>query len=584
MRLSRSLLVTSRDAPADAEVPSHALLARAGFLQRLAAGIYVYNPWLWRTIRKISDIVREELDRAGGEELAMPVLQPREIWEESGRWDGYVQARILFRLVDRKEAELCLGPTHEEVVTTLVKRAVTSYRQLPLILYQIQTKFRDEIRPRFGLMRGREFLMKDAYSFDADEEGLDRSYRAMRDAYERIFRRCGLDFTIVEADPGAIGGSGSQEFMVHAATGEDAILACPKCRYAANVEKADSLPDPAPAGGPPRSLRRLATPGIRTVEQLAAFTGVHPAQMVKTVLYRSVAKDREDVVAVLIRGDQEINDVKLANHLGALAVELADEAVVRRATGADPGFSGPIGLDAKVRIVADASVRGASNFLCGANETDVHCLDVNFGRDLPEPPAFDLRRAQGGDRCVRCREGKLLETRGIEVGHIFKLGTKYSEAMGATFAAPDGSERPFVMGCYGIGVSRIAAAAVEQHHDESGIAWPAPIAPFHVWLVCVNAKDETQRTVAEDLYAKLRSAGVEVAFDDRPLSPGVKFKDADLVGLPFRLVVGRDVKEGKVEWKGRRESAPSLLPLEEVVESARGRISRAIGTHSPARG
>jgi len=578
MRWSRSLLVTSRDAPADAEVPSHALLARAGYLQRLAAGIYVYTPWLWRTIRKISDIVREEMNRAGGEELAMPVLQPREIWEESGRWDGYVQARILFHLLDRKEAELCLGPTHEEVVTTVVKRAVTSYRQLPLILYQIQTKFRDEIRPRFGLMRGREFLMKDAYSFDADEEGLDVSYRAMRDAYERVFRRCGLDFTVVEADPGAIGGSGSQEFMVHAETGEDAILACPRCRYAANVEKAESALEPGPSGGAPKPLRRVPTPGIRTVEQLATFTGVHPAQMVKTVLYRSVTKDREEIVAALVRGDQEINDVKLGNLLGALSLDLADEATVRKATGADPGFSGPIGLREGVRIVADASVKGIVNFLCGGNETDVHCLDVNFGSDLPPPPLADLRRALGGDRCVRCGEGRLVETRGIEVGHIFKLGTKYSEAMGASFAAPDGSVRPLVMGCYGIGVSRIAAAAVEQHHDEAGILWPAPIAPYHVLLVCVNAKDETQRSVSEDLYQRLLSAGVEVAYDDRVLSPGVKFKDADLVGIPFRLLVGRDAKDGKVEWKGRREAEPAAVPIEKAVEFARDRIAEAIAT------
>src|SRR5262245_1119556 len=574
MRLSRSLFVTLRDVPSDAEVPSHALLARGGYIQKLAAGIYVYGPWMWRTIRKVSEIVREEMARAGAEELAMPVLQPREIWEESGRWDGYLQARILFHLTDRKDAQLCLGPTHEEVITTFVKRFVTSYKQLPLTLYQIQTKFRDEIRPRFGLMRGREFLMKDAYSFDADEAGLDRSHRAMHEAYGRAFARCGLDFTVVEADPGAIGGSGSQEFMVNAATGEDAILRCPACRYAANVEKADSRIEAAPPNGSPRPLKRLRTPGMTSVEQLAAFTGLHPAQMTKTVLYRAVFKEREEVVAVLVRGDQEVNEVKLGNALGALAVEMADEATIRRVSGAAPGFAGPIGL--KARILADPSARGLGNTLCGANETDAHCIDVNLGRDFPEPEFRDLRRARATEGCPRCPEGRLEETRGIEVGHIFKLGTKYSKAMQATFAAADGELRPFVMGCYGIGVSRVAAAAVEQNHDAAGIRWPAAIAPYHAMLVCVNAQDETQRALAEDLYGRLAEAGVETAYDDRPLSPGIKFKDADLVGLPIRLVVGRDAKEGKVEIKERRAEGIEKVAAAGAVAAVRARLDAAL--------
>ncbi|MCI0585967.1 MAG: proline--tRNA ligase [Planctomycetes bacterium] len=574
MRLSRSLFVTLRDVPSDAEVPSHALLARGGYIQKLAAGIYVYGPWMWRTIRKVSEIVREEMNRAGAEELAMPVLQPREIWEESGRWDGYLQARILFHLKDRKDADLCLGPTHEEVITTFVKRFVTSYKQLPLTLYQIQTKFRDEIRPRFGLMRGREFLMKDAYSFDADEEGLERSYRAMHEAYNRAFSRCGLDFTVVEADPGAIGGSGSQEFMVNAATGEDAILRCPACRYAANVEKADSRIEAAPSNGSPRPLKRLRTPGMTSVEQLAAFTGLHPAQMTKTVLYRAFFKEKEQVVAVLVRGDQEVNEVKLGNALGALAVEMADEATIRRVSGAEPGFAGPIGL--KARILADPSARGLGNTLCGANETDVHCVDVNLGRDFPEPEFRDLRKARATEGCPRCAEGRLEEARGIEVGHIFKLGTKYSKAMGASFAAADGELRPFVMGCYGIGVSRVAAAAVEQNHDAAGIRWPAAIAPYHAMLVCVNVQDETQRAVAEDLYGRLAEAGVETAYDDRPLSPGIKFKDADLVGLPVRLVVGRDAKDGKVEIKERRAEGIEKVAAAGAVAAVRARIDAAL--------
>ncbi|HKB14678.1 MAG TPA: proline--tRNA ligase [Planctomycetota bacterium] len=574
MRLSRSLFVTLRDVPSDAEVPSHALLARGGYIQKLAAGIYVYGPWMWRTIRKVSEIVREEMARAGAEELAMPVLQPREIWEESGRWDGYLLARILFHLKDRKDADLCLGPTHEEVITTFVKRFVTSYKQLPLTLYQIQTKFRDEIRPRFGLMRGREFLMKDAYSFDADEEGLERSYRAMHEAYHRAFSRCGLDFTVVEADPGAIGGSGSQEFMVNAATGEDAILRCPACKYAANVEKADSRIEAAPSNGSPRPLKRLRTPGMTSVEQLAAFTGLHPAQMTKTVLYRAAFKDREEVVAVLVRGDQEVNEVKLGNVLGALAVEMADEATIRRVSGAAPGFAGPIGL--KARILADPSARGLGNTLCGANETDAHCIDVNLGRDFPEPEFRDLRKARATEGCPRCAEGRLEETRGIEVGHIFKLGTKYSKAMGASFAAADGELKPFVMGCYGIGVSRVAAAAVEQNHDAAGIRWPAAIAPYHAMLVCVNVQDETQRALAEDLYGRLAEAGVETAYDDRPLSPGIKFKDADLVGLPIRLVVGRDAKEGKVEIKERRAEGIEKVAAAGAVAAVRARLDAAL--------
>ena len=570
MRLSQSLFVTLRERPADADVESHALLAKAGYLQKLAAGIYVYGPLLTRTLAKIAQIVREEMNRTGAQEMLMPALQPKEIWVESGRWERYVNDGILFHFADRKGAEVCLGPTHEEVVTTFVKRAVTSYRQLPLSLYQIQTKFRDEIRPRFGLMRGREFIMKDAYSFDADQAGLDRSYAAMHDAYCRIFERCGLKFTVVEADSGAIGGSGSQEFMVDAATGEDAILVCGGCRYAANVEKAESVlvPAPIPAGEAPRALERHATPNVRTVEQLSAFfQGFPAARMAKTVIYTAVWKEKEEAIAVLMRGDLEINEVKLANALDCLSVALADDETVRRATGAEPGFAGPIGL--KVRLLADESVRGLANFLCGGNQTDVHCLNANAGRDFPLPEFRELRKAHAGETCPRCRKHALAETRGIEVGHIFKLGTKYSKAMDATFTAADRSSQPFVMGCYGIGVSRIAAAAIEQNHDANGLVWPAPIAPYDATLVLVSGKDELQKALAEQLYAELAAGGVEVLFDDRDLSPGVKFKDADLIGMPVQITVGRDAKDGLVELKTRRDGTLEKLRAAECVERLR---------------
>ncbi len=561
MRLSKSFFYTLRDRPADAEVESHALLTRAGFLQKLSAGIYIYGPLMWRVLQKISQIVREEMNRAGAQEMLMPAMQPKEIWTESGRWDRYVKDGILFHFPDRKDAEFCLGPTHEEVITTFVKRAVTSYRQLPINLYQIQTKFRDEIRPRFGLMRSREFVMKDAYSFDVDTAGLDRSYQAMYEAYSRIFERCGLKYTVVEADSGAIGGSGSQEFMVNAPTGEDALLLCEKCQYAANVEKATSVLSPSAPdanAGKPAPLEKHPTPNVRSVEQLTAFFKGHPAsRMAKTILYKAVYKDKEEPVAVLIRGDLEINEVKLAGALDCLALQLADDATVRKATGADPGFAGPIGI--KVKLLADESVRDLKNFLCGGNETDVHYLNANHGRDFPTPEFRELRKAHAGEPCARCKEGKLTETRGIEVGHIFKLGTKYSKAMSANFTAADSSTLPFVMGCYGIGISRIAAAAIEQNHDKNGMIWPEPIAPYRAMLVLVSSKDSTQVELAEKLYAQLNEAGVEVLFDDRDLSPGVKFKDADLVGIPFQINVGRDAKDGLVELKNRRSGIVEKL-------------------------
>ena len=570
MRLSKLLFATLREDPSDAEVRSHALMARAGFLQKLTAGIYVYGPLLTRVLRKIEAIVREEHERAGCQELLMPALQPKELWEESGRWDRYVKDGILFNLKDRKGAALCLGPTHEEVITACVRKQVQSYKQLPVILYQIQTKFRDEIRPRFGLMRAREFIMKDAYSFDATSEGMKASYGILREVYHRIFTRCGLRFTAVEADPGAIGGSGSEEFMVDAATGEDAIAVCRATGYAANIEKAAGLIPPPPPAPPQKAMHREPTPDARTCEDLhRLFPDVPVARMVKTVIYRAVWKAKEAAVAVLARGDREINEVKLLNHLGALSVTLADEKTVREATGAEPGFAGPLGLKPGVMLLADRSVEGVQRFLCGGNETGVHCLDVWFGRDLPQPEAADLGKVQAGDPTLDGK-GTLEITRGIEVGHIFQLGTKYSEAMQATFLDVNGKAKPLWMGCYGIGISRIAAAAIEQNHDADGMIWPEPIAPYRVLVIQMKVGDEAQDRLAAELHDAIEKAGVDVLWDDRPkLSPGAKFKDADLVGIPFRLVVGRDAAGRKVEWKARTSPEASVMTVEEALDRIR---------------
>jgi prolyl-tRNA synthetase len=573
MRQSQAFLYTLRDDPADAEVVSHRLLARAGFIQKLAAGVYTYAPPMARVLQKISQIVREEMNRQGALEAVMPIIQPKEIWEESGRWERYQKAGQLFVLTDHKGAEMCLVPTAEEAVTTLVKRSINSYRHLPVNIYQIHTKFRDEIRPRFGLMRGREFIMKDAYSFDADEEGMRASYQKMRVAYQRIFERCGLKFTIVQADPGAIGGSNTEEFMVNADTGEDTILVSEDGTYAANVEKAESLIPPGEPGGDPKPMHLEHTPGDKSVEQLSKRFGLAPSRMIKTILFRVVYSDREETAAVLMRGDLDVNEVKVANALGAIAADLADDARVRNATGAEPGFAGPVGMKPHVKIVADHSTKGMTNFLCGANKSDYHLLDVNFGRDFTIPDFRDLRRARAGDLCLDAKKGKLLEMRGIEVGHIFQLGTKYSAAMGARFVDEGGKERPFVMGCYGIGVSRVAASAVEQNHDKDGIVWPAPIAPWQVHVVCVNMEEAPQKAAAERCEAALESAGFEVLYDDRmKVSPGVKFKDADLIGLPIRVVAGRDAKEGMVEIKVRRTGETLKVKVADAVAEVQKRI------------
>ena len=578
MRLSRLLFVTLREDPADAEVRSHALMARAGFVQKLCAGIYVYGPMMWRVLRRVENIVREEHDKAGCLEMLMPAMQPRELWEESGRWDRYVNEGILFHFRDRRGSEVCLGPTHEEVITTFVKKQVQSYKQLPVTLYQIQTKFRDEIRPRFGLMRGREFIMKDAYSFDVSAEAMAESYANMREVYRNVFTRCGLRFTPVEADSGAIGGSGSEEFMVDAETGEDGIAVCRSTGYAANLEKAVSRIADAPAPTDEVAMHKEPTPDARSCDDLLAqFPDLPLTRMLKTVLYTvTFADESVQVVAVMCRGDRELNETKLLNHLDALQLELANEAQVKAATGAEVGFAGPIGLAADVRLLADSSVDGVQGFLCGGNETDTHYLDVYFGRDLEQPETADFGTVQAGDMVVD-GEGEIEITRGIEVGHIFQLGTKYSEAMQANFSDENQKVQPMWMGCYGIGVSRVAASAIEQNHDADGMIWPLPIAPFAVHLVQMKAGNEEQDALASEIHDQLEAAGVDVLWDERKkVSPGAKFKDADLVGIPIRIVVGRDAAERGVEWSLRTEtSTKEAITAEEAMERAKTLVVEA---------
>ncbi|NDY41460.1 proline--tRNA ligase [Dissulfurirhabdus thermomarina] len=565
MYYSRYFLPTLKETPADAETASHRLMLRAGMIRKLASGIYTYLPLGLRALRKVENIVREEMNRAGAQEVLLPMVQPAELWQETGRWDRY--GKELLRIEDRHGRAACLGPTHEEVITDLVRKEVRSYRDLPLNLYQIATKFRDEIRPRFGLMRGREFIMKDAYSFDADEEGLDRTYQAMYAAYNRIFERCGLDFRPVEADTGTIGGDTSHEFMVLAETGEDVVAACTACPFGANVELAPSSPTPSDptAGEAEETPRRVETPGRRTVEEVTAFLEVPASRLVKTLLL--VADGRP--VAALVRGDHELNEVKLQRHLGADTLAMADEATVRRLTGAPVGFAGPVRLDPSVRVVADHGLESLRNFVCGAGEADAHLVGVNWGaHGCPRPEFADIRLVTESDPCPRCG-GRLELKRGIEVGHIFKLGTKYSEAMGATFLDPDGKERPLVMGCYGIGVGRTVAAAIEQNHDADGIVFPVPLAPFQVIVSVMNVRDGALRAAGEEIYRALRERGAEALLDDRDERAGVKFKDADLLGIPIRITVGRKLAEtGSVEVTRRATRETEDVPAAQAAQRA----------------
>jgi prolyl-tRNA synthetase len=573
MRLSKLLITTLREDPSDAEIPSHKLLARGGYIVKVASGLYTYGPLMWRTLKKIIAIVRDELDREGAQEVMMPMMHPKELWVSSGRWDRYVTDGIMFTLKDQKGTDYCLGPTHEEVITAFADQQITSYKQLPVNLYQIQDKFRDEIRPRYGLMRGREFIMMDAYSFDADEAGQDVSYAAMDRAYRRIFARCGLDFRSVQADAGAIGGSGSEEFMVIAESGEDTILYCEESGYAANVEKADSIPPAAPPAGETAPLERHATPDVRTVEQLVAFFSLPAAAMAKTVLYEAAWAEREAVVAVMMRGDLEINEVKLVNALDCLAVTLASDETIQRITRAEVGFAGPIGLPDDVILLADRTLEDRANLLTGCNETGFHCLNVQLGRDCRMPEFRDLRLARAGEMSPDGK-GPLRQARGIEVGHIFKLGTKYSKAMQATFMGENGKPTPFVMGCYGIGVSRTAQSAVEQHHDEKGICWPAPIAPFECAVVCVDVKKPEQMALAESIHEQLRGLGIDACLDDRALRPGPKFTDLELLGFPYQIVVGRGAAEGQVEYAVRRAGGRDEMPVADAIARLRADLAK----------
>ncbi|HVR29708.1 MAG TPA: proline--tRNA ligase [Thermoanaerobaculia bacterium] len=560
-RWSRYYLYTTREVPGDAEVVSHRLMARAGMIKKLAAGIYTYAPLARRTIGKLEAIVRAEMEKAGGVELLMPAIQPASLWQESGRWEQY--GKELLRIRDRHQRDFCFGPTHEEVVTDLVRGDVKSYRQLPILLYQIQTKFRDEVRPRFGLMRGREFLMKDAYSFHTSEESLRETYELVCRAYRGIFDACRLDYTMVEADTGSIGGSSSHEFMVLASTGESAVVSCRACGYAANVEKAEAPKSAAQAaaGGGADELRQVATPGLRTIGEVSKALGLEPRELVKTLLYEADGKP----VAVAVRGDHEVNEIKLQNALAATEVRLADDAAVERATGAPTGFLGPVGLAPDVPLWADHAARGLASFGCGANRADAHYVGAQWGRDA-EPTAWaDLRLVRGGDPCPRCG-ATLEESRGIEVGHTFMLGVKYSAAMGAGFTDERGATHPLIMGCYGLGLGRTMAAAIEQNHDEHGIIWPLPLAPFQVLLVSLNPNDEAVRRQSDELYDALCARGVEVLYDDRDERPGVKFNDADLVGIPIRLVVGgKSLARGEVELSLRRDREKHAIPVAEAV-------------------
>jgi prolyl-tRNA synthetase len=557
MKSSQLLIPTLRDDPGEAETVSHRLMLRAGLIRKVAAGIYTYLPLGLRVIRKIEQIIREEMNRAGAQELLMPIASPAELWKETARWDYY--GKELLRFKDRHERDFCLGPTHEEVITDLFRREVRSYRQLPLNFYQIQTKFRDEIRPRFGLMRGREFIMKDAYSFDVDEAGAKISYQKMYDAYTRIFTRCGLTFRAVEADTGLIGGDVSHEFMVLADTGEATVAYSDQGSYAANLERAEVLSPTDMDAASLMPLTPVSTPQRRTVEEVTAFLQITPRQLVKTLLYRA----GDETVAVLIRGDHEVNEVKLARLLKVTDAVLADPETVQHVTGAPPGFAGPVGL-LHIRILADHAIKGMKNVVIGANKSDTHYQNANLDRDFTAEQFADLRNAQAGDPSPR-GTGVLTLAKGIEVGQVFLLGTKYSHKMNATVLDDQGKERLALMGCYGIGVGRTAAAAIEQHHDEKGIIWPFPIAPFHVHLLTVSQSQKTTEAAAR-LYTDLMGAGFEVLWDDRADRAGVKFNDADLIGAPFQIVIGdKGLADGIVEVKIRRSGIKSRIAPDDLV-------------------
>ena len=565
MRMSRMLMPTLKEVPSDAEITSHQLMLRAGMIRKMASGIYNQLPMGIRVFRKVEDIIREEMNAKGAQEISCALLVPAELWQESGRWD--VMGPEMFRLKDRNGRDYCLGPTHEETFTHIVRNEITSYKQLPLNLYQIETKFRDERRPRFGVMRTRNFTMKDAYSFDADQEGLDKSYDDMFDAYTRIFARCELDNSPVQADSGAMGGSASAEFMVKSEVGEDEIVFCSGCDYAANIEKATSVNHEA-STEEMKEMGEIETPNVHTIEELQEFFKMDAGQFAKTLIYYADGK----TVAVVVRGDRDVNETKVANAIGgAVEFELASEDTIKAVTGAEVGFAGPIGIKTDYLFI-DQEVVDQRNVIVGANKTGYHIQNANFGRDF-EGQIGDFRNVQEGDKCPKC--GQPLEImRGVEVGHIFKLGTKYSESMGATFLDQNGKSQPIIMGCYGIGVERTVAAVIEQHHDENGIIWPLAIAPYHVVVVPVNVKKEEHLENAEKIYKELEAAGVEVLLDDRNERAGFKFKDSDLLGIPMRITVGKDIVDGKVEFKLRKEADKEIISVDEVLDRVKAEFAK----------
>ncbi|MFH1314038.1 MAG: proline--tRNA ligase [Candidatus Eisenbacteria bacterium] len=558
MRWTEFFIPTLKETPSEADTQSHRLMLRAGLIRKLSSGIYSLLPLGKRAAMKVENIVREEMNRIGGLEILMPILSPAELWTESGRWDVY--GKELMRVKDRHDRSFALGPTHEEVVTDIVRGEVRSYRQIPLTLYQIQTKFRDEVRPRFGVVRAREFMMKDAYSFHRDEACLAKTYEKMHEAYTRIFKRCGLTFGAVQADSGAIGGDVTHEFMVFAETGESQVFAC-ECGYAATSDSAEGEAVCPENGGEAKTVEKVSTPGMKTVEEVTEFLRRKPSDLLKTIIYNTDG----DYVAVLIRGDREINEIKLVKVLGAVNLDMASPAEIEKLTGGPLGFSGPVGLKG-ARVIADTTVSGMTNMITGANEADTHLVNVNRGRDFEVDEFYDLLEVVAGDKCRRC--GKPLSTwRGIEVGQIFKLGTKYSEIMKATFLDEKGAEKPFVMGCYGIGITRTVAAAIEQHNDKDGIAWPISIAPFEVHVLPTNVTEPDLKTTAEAIHDGLTEKGIEVLLDDRDERPGNKFKDADLVGFPLRVTVGeRAAKEGNVELRIRKTGETTKIPKDDAVK------------------
>lgn len=566
MKMSNMLMLTLREVPAEAEIQSHKLMLRAGLMRKMASGIYNYMPMGLKVLKNIEDIIREEMNNAGAQEFLASAMIPAELWQESGRWDAY--GAEMFRVKDRNDRDFCLGPTHEEVFTDIARNEIKSYKQLPVNLYQIQTKYRDERRPRFGVMRSREFVMKDAYSFDKDQAGLDLVYNKMHDAYVEIFNRCGLDAKCVEADSGAIGGSNSAEFMVKSEVGEDDVVFCTHCDYAANIEKAVASPE-ASQQEELKELQKVETPNVRTIEELEKFFNITSKKFAKTLLFNIDGK----IVGVMVRGDREANEVKVINSIpGANDIEMASAEEVFAATGAKVGFAGPINIKVD-KLFIDEEITKMYNFVVGANETGYHLSNVNFGRDF-NGIVGDFRNVTEGEKCPVCSE-KIVISRGTEVGHIFKLGTKYSESMGADFIDENGKKKPFIMGCYGIGVTRTMASIIEQNNDENGIIWPMSVAPYHVSVIPVNIKDQGQMEIADKLYKELLDLGIEVLLDDRNERAGVKFKDSEIIGIPIRVTVGKKIVDGQVEFKLRNNGENEVIDIDDVISRVKQEVTKA---------